>query len=98
MGSVGVSYDLVTGEEDPVVWFNEGLYRMSQNHVEMDCCDITVPVRCGPEVQWGKGNPHNEQNFDKYILLSAHFPKKYRGLKSGFTLMYGAVVNDWEME
>lgn len=29
MGLVGVFYDLVIGEEDFVVWFNEGFYRMS---------------------------------------------------------------------
>lgn len=71
---------------------------MCWNHVEMDCCNITVPMRCGAEVQSGKGNLHSEKNIDKYNLLSAHFPKKNRGLKSSFTLMYGTVVNDWEME
>lgn len=49
MSSLGISHDLVTEEKDSLVWFNEGLYKIFRNHVEMDCCVTKVLIRHGPK-------------------------------------------------
>lgn len=69
---------------------------MCWKHVEMNCCDTIVLMRCGPGVQWGKLNPHSEKNIGKLTVCS--FPQKVQRTGWGFTLIYGAVVDDCEME
>lgn len=61
---------------------------MCWNHVEMNCCDTIVPMRCGPGVQWGKRNPHSEKNIGKLTVWA--FPPKVQRTDVGvYTHIWG---------